>query len=194
MEWFWSIFNGHGASCLDSIRQQVPSFGFGVVFDEPVLSLSSSATVEGALQMNMTGLFRHIIRTEGVMGLYRGLAPNFMKVIPSVSISYVVYEYLKITLGVQSRWRGGAERGDQDAKGFHAFLFWAEIDCVLALRNKQLTLSITKSNNQIPGFKGRDMMWVRGWWDAGKPDWRNVCNLVLFRSLFWQIQQCFNTC
>lgn len=101
---------------------------------------------------------------------------------------------------LRSRWEssqdeeGGAERGDQDAKGFHAFLFWAEIDCVLALRNKQLTLSITKSNNQIPGFKGRDMMWVRGWWDAGKPDWRNVCNLVLFRSLFWQIQQCFNTC
>lgn len=53
--------------------------------------------------MNMTGLFRHIIRTEGPIGLYRGLAPNFMKVIPSVSISYVVYEYLKITLGVQSK-------------------------------------------------------------------------------------------
>lgn len=53
--------------------------------------------------MNMTALFRHIIRTEGPKGLYRGLAPNFMKVIPSVSISYVVYEYLKITLGVQSK-------------------------------------------------------------------------------------------
>ena len=53
--------------------------------------------------MSMTSLFRHIVRTEGAMGLYRGLAPNFMKVIPSVSISYVVYEYLKITLGVQSQ-------------------------------------------------------------------------------------------
>lgn len=53
--------------------------------------------------MSMTGLFRHIIQTEGFLGLYRGLAPNFMKVIPSVSISYVVYEYLKITLGVQSK-------------------------------------------------------------------------------------------
>ncbi|KAL0193377.1 hypothetical protein M9458_011673, partial [Cirrhinus mrigala] len=54
-------------------------------------------------QMTMTGLFRHIVRTEGAIGLYRGLAPNFMKVIPAVSISYVVYENLKITLGVQSR-------------------------------------------------------------------------------------------
>ncbi len=63
-----------------------------------------AATQEGSPQMTMTGLFRHIVRTEGAIGLYRGLAPNFMKVIPAVSISYVVYENLKITLGVQSRW------------------------------------------------------------------------------------------
>lgn len=65
--------------------------------------MQAQATLEGGPQMNMTSLFRHIVRTEGAMGLYRGLAPNFMKVIPSVSISYVVYEYLKITLGVQSQ-------------------------------------------------------------------------------------------
>ncbi|XP_063333926.1 calcium-binding mitochondrial carrier protein SCaMC-2-B-like isoform X1 [Pelmatolapia mariae] len=65
--------------------------------------MQAQASLGGGPQMNMTGLFRHIIRTEGPIGLYRGLAPNFMKVIPSVSISYVVYEYLKITLGVQSK-------------------------------------------------------------------------------------------
>ncbi|XP_006640825.1 calcium-binding mitochondrial carrier protein SCaMC-2-B isoform X8 [Lepisosteus oculatus] len=65
--------------------------------------MQAQASVEGAPQMSMTGLFRHILRTEGASGLYRGLAPNFMKVIPAVSISYVVYENLKVTLGVQSR-------------------------------------------------------------------------------------------
>ncbi|XP_041825471.1 calcium-binding mitochondrial carrier protein SCaMC-2-B isoform X3 [Melanotaenia boesemani] len=65
--------------------------------------MQGQATLEGGPQMSMTNLFRHIIRTEGPMGLYRGLAPNFMKVIPSVSISYVVYEYLKVKLGVQSK-------------------------------------------------------------------------------------------
>ncbi|KAG7273768.1 hypothetical protein CRUP_003268 [Coryphaenoides rupestris] len=40
---------------------------------------------------------------EGPLGLYRGLAPNFMKVIPAVSISYVVYEHIKMYLGVRSR-------------------------------------------------------------------------------------------
>lgn len=65
--------------------------------------MQAQATLEGGPQMTMTGLFKHIIRTEGLLGLYRGLAPNFMKVIPAVSISYVVYENLKISLGVQSR-------------------------------------------------------------------------------------------
>lgn len=64
---------------------------------------SLSASVEGAPEVTMRGLFKHILKTEGAFGLYRGLAPNFMKVIPAVSISYVVYENLKMTLGVQSR-------------------------------------------------------------------------------------------
>ncbi|KAI1900672.1 hypothetical protein AGOR_G00052320 [Albula goreensis] len=64
--------------------------------------MQAQATVAGAPQMGMSGLFRHIVRTEGASGLYRGLAPNFMKVIPAVSISYVVYENLKMTLGVRS--------------------------------------------------------------------------------------------
>ncbi|KAM4876308.1 mitochondrial adenyl nucleotide antiporter SLC25A25 isoform 2-T2 [Thomomys bottae] len=65
--------------------------------------MQAQASIEGAPEVTMSSLFRHILRTEGAFGLYRGLAPNFMKVIPAVSISYVVYENLKITLGVQSR-------------------------------------------------------------------------------------------
>ncbi|XP_048469672.1 calcium-binding mitochondrial carrier protein SCaMC-2-B isoform X3 [Rhincodon typus] len=65
--------------------------------------MQAQATAEGAPQPTMLGLFRHILSTEGAIGLYRGLAPNFMKVIPAVSISYVVYENLKMTLGVTSR-------------------------------------------------------------------------------------------
>lgn len=65
--------------------------------------LLTAASIEGAPEVTMSSLFKQILRTEGAFGLYRGLAPNFMKVIPAVSISYVVYENLKITLGVQSR-------------------------------------------------------------------------------------------
>ncbi|XP_075434617.1 mitochondrial adenyl nucleotide antiporter SLC25A25 isoform X1 [Ascaphus truei] len=65
--------------------------------------MQAQASIEGAPQESMSKLFQHILKTEGAFGLYRGLAPNFMKVIPAVSISYVVYENLKLTLGVKSR-------------------------------------------------------------------------------------------
>uniref|UniRef100_A0A8C4ETM6 EF-hand domain-containing protein n=1 Tax=Dicentrarchus labrax TaxID=13489 RepID=A0A8C4ETM6_DICLA len=65
--------------------------------------MQAQAATESSQQMTMTGLFRQILQTEGPTGLYRGLAPNFLKVIPAVSISYVVYERLKTQLGVTSR-------------------------------------------------------------------------------------------
>ncbi|KPJ09121.1 Calcium-binding mitochondrial carrier protein SCaMC-2 [Papilio machaon] len=48
----------------------------------------------------MRGVFRDIVQREGLVGLYRGITPNFIKVIPAVSISYVVYEYASRSLGV----------------------------------------------------------------------------------------------
>lgn len=48
----------------------------------------------------MGGVFKHIVRTEGLAGLYRGITPNFIKVLPAVSISYVVYENASHALGV----------------------------------------------------------------------------------------------
>ncbi|KAK5620973.1 hypothetical protein CRENBAI_016218 [Crenichthys baileyi] len=66
--------------------------------------MQAQAVTEGnQQQVSMTGIFRQILQNEGPAGLYRGLAPNFLKVIPAVSISYVVYEHLKSQLGVTSR-------------------------------------------------------------------------------------------
>ena len=52
-------------------------------------------------QTHSLGLFRYILRTEGVRGLYRGILPNFCKVAPAVSISYYVYERTRQHLGVE---------------------------------------------------------------------------------------------
>ncbi|EEP75521.1 conserved hypothetical protein [Uncinocarpus reesii 1704] len=43
---------------------------------------------------------RKTFESEGFRGLYRGLTPNLLKVVPSVSISYVVYENSKRLLGL----------------------------------------------------------------------------------------------
>ncbi|PGH10874.1 hypothetical protein AJ79_05234 [Helicocarpus griseus UAMH5409] len=43
---------------------------------------------------------RKTIRAEGIRGLFRGITPNLLKVAPSVSISYIVYENSKRILGL----------------------------------------------------------------------------------------------
>ncbi|XP_055912517.1 mitochondrial adenyl nucleotide antiporter SLC25A25 isoform X1 [Eupeodes corollae] len=66
-------------------------------------AISVDSTVAATLKTtddNMLDVFRRILRTEGVCGLYRGITPNFIKVLPAVSISYVVYEYTSRALGV----------------------------------------------------------------------------------------------
>ena len=45
-----------------------------------------------------------ILAKEGFFGLYRGMTPNFMKVAPAVSISYVVYENTRQALGASMSW------------------------------------------------------------------------------------------
>ena len=57
-------------------------------------------TAEDQKNCKMSTVFKTIIQKEGFMGLYRGIAPNFLKVIPAVSISYVVYERCRLLLGV----------------------------------------------------------------------------------------------
>lgn len=61
----------------------------------------SSASIEGSAQLPMNLMVKKIVENEGFFGLYRGILPNFMKVIPAVSISYVVYEYMRSGLGIQ---------------------------------------------------------------------------------------------
>ncbi|XP_067109865.1 mitochondrial adenyl nucleotide antiporter SLC25A24-like [Osmerus mordax] len=62
--------------------------------------MQAQASLDASDQPSMTGLVKRIVSQEGFFGLYRGILPNFMKVIPAVSISYVVYEYMKTGLGI----------------------------------------------------------------------------------------------
>ncbi|KAF9998470.1 hypothetical protein BGZ80_004216 [Entomortierella chlamydospora] len=45
-------------------------------------------------------VFRKTYAKEGVRGFYKGMVPTLTKVVPAVSISYVVYEYSKRELGL----------------------------------------------------------------------------------------------
>ncbi|XP_020540003.1 mitochondrial substrate carrier family protein B isoform X1 [Jatropha curcas] len=55
----------------------------------------------GRARVYTTGLFGtlgHIIRNEGLRGLYRGILPEYCKVVPSVGIIFMTYETLKMLL------------------------------------------------------------------------------------------------
>lgn len=78
----------------------------GQVCSYPLALIRTRLQAQGtALNSNkpphsMSGTFKRIVATEGWAGLYRGITPNFLKVLPAVSISYVVYEYSSHALGV----------------------------------------------------------------------------------------------
>ncbi|XP_039952739.1 calcium-binding mitochondrial carrier protein SCaMC-3-like [Bactrocera tryoni] len=61
--------------------------------------LKKQALSERFLDNNMVLLLWRIHQKEGIHGLYRGILPNFMKSIPSVCITYLVYEYIISLLG-----------------------------------------------------------------------------------------------
>jgi hypothetical protein len=64
------------------------------------LPLSQPQKITTAKEATMTSVFKQILQREGVFGLYRGIGANFIKVLPAVSTSYIVYEFASHKLGV----------------------------------------------------------------------------------------------
>lgn len=51
----------------------------------------------------MMDCFIRTIREEGAKALWKGLAPNYLKVVPSIAIAFVTYEQVKEILGAEIR-------------------------------------------------------------------------------------------
>lgn len=47
----------------------------------------------------MTTAFQTIVREEGVAGLYRGIAANYLKAVPAVATSFLLYAEISALLG-----------------------------------------------------------------------------------------------
>ena len=70
---------------LDLVRRRMQVMGW---------TTQTSYDYKGGILSTM----RKIVREEGVMALYRGLIPNYYKVVPAVSISFLTYEMMKDVL------------------------------------------------------------------------------------------------
>lgn len=49
----------------------------------------------------MGEVFSRTFQAEGIRGFYKGLLPNMLKVVPSASITYLVYEEMKTRLSLK---------------------------------------------------------------------------------------------
>uniref|UniRef100_A0A8C5GBR9 Calcium-binding mitochondrial carrier protein SCaMC-1-like n=1 Tax=Gouania willdenowi TaxID=441366 RepID=A0A8C5GBR9_GOUWI len=85
-----------GCGTISSTCGQLASYPLALVRTR----MQAQASLDASDQSSMSSLIRKILAKDGFFGLYRGILPNFMKVIPAVSISYVVYEYTKTGLGI----------------------------------------------------------------------------------------------
>ncbi|XP_013877283.1 mitochondrial adenyl nucleotide antiporter SLC25A24 [Austrofundulus limnaeus] len=85
-----------GCGTISSTCGQLASYPLALIRTR----MQAQASIEGSEQMPMGRMVKKILEKEGFFGLYRGILPNFMKVIPAVSISYVVYEYSRSALGI----------------------------------------------------------------------------------------------
>jgi len=80
------------------------AFGASVVY--PVNLLRTRLQAQGTVlhPPTYTGIFdvaRKTVKNEGVRGLFKGITPNLLKVVPAVSITYVVYENAKKALDLR---------------------------------------------------------------------------------------------
>ncbi|KAK6267061.1 hypothetical protein QUC31_017898 [Theobroma cacao] len=55
----------------------------------------------GAAYKGMSDMFKRTFQHEGIRGFYKGLFPNLLKVVPSASITYLVYESMKRSLDLE---------------------------------------------------------------------------------------------
>uniref|UniRef100_A0A3P8T5A0 EF-hand domain-containing protein n=1 Tax=Amphiprion percula TaxID=161767 RepID=A0A3P8T5A0_AMPPE len=85
-----------GCGAVSSTCGQLASYPLALIRTR----MQAQASVKGAPKLSMLALLRNIVTKEGIAGLYRGISPNLLKVVPAVSVSYVAYEYTRIMLGV----------------------------------------------------------------------------------------------
>lgn len=81
------------------------AFGASVVY--PINLLRTRLQAQGTVLHPPTydGIWdvaQKTVKNEGVRGLFKGITPNLLKVVPAVSITYVVYEKSKKVLHLES--------------------------------------------------------------------------------------------
>ncbi|KAL9103905.1 MAG: hypothetical protein Q9163_001098 [Psora crenata] len=80
------------------------AFGASVVYPINLLRTRLQSQGTAIHPPTYTGIWDVTVKTvkgEGVRGLFKGITPNLLKVVPAVSITYVIYDNTKAVLGLR---------------------------------------------------------------------------------------------
>lgn len=87
-------------SCRHSTSTMTVATGSGPT----MVVRSASSPVQNHLKYDgFLDCLQHTFRKEGIWGLYKGLWPNYLKIVPAAGISFTVFENLKHRMGDYSR-------------------------------------------------------------------------------------------
>ncbi|KAF2948343.1 uncharacterized protein [Oryza sativa Japonica Group] len=87
-----SLFSGS----LSGIASSTATFPLDLV--KRRMQLQGAAGTSSVCKSSITGTIRQIFQKEGLRGFYRGIVPEYLKVVPSVGIAFMTYETLKSLL------------------------------------------------------------------------------------------------
>ncbi|XP_067876408.1 calcium-binding mitochondrial carrier protein SCaMC-2-like [Heterodontus francisci] len=87
-----------GSATTSNVVGQLASYPLMVLHTQ----MQAEVVQKGMRKPRMREYFWNILAEDGLPGFYRGFTANLIKAIPSVCISYILYEYLKTHLGLHS--------------------------------------------------------------------------------------------
>nr|CAH8848392.1 unnamed protein product [Trichobilharzia regenti] len=87
------VYVSVGAGALSSLCGQLGTYPLALVRTK--LQAQTASDKSGLVKV-----VKNIVEHEGVSGLFRGLGPNILKVLPAVSVSYACYDQIKAFLNV----------------------------------------------------------------------------------------------
>lgn len=62
--------------------------------------MQAQHTNSATAYQGMSDVFWRTLQHEGFSGFYKGIFPNMLKVVPSASITYLIYETMKKSLSL----------------------------------------------------------------------------------------------
>ncbi|XP_051897313.1 calcium-binding mitochondrial carrier protein SCaMC-2-like [Pristis pectinata] len=87
-----------GSASASNVVGQLASYPLMVLHTH----MQAEVIEKGKRKPRLREYFWNILTRDGLPGFYRGFTANMIKAIPSVCISYIMYEYLKTNLGLRS--------------------------------------------------------------------------------------------